>query len=189
MAIGAIIGAPFMLGTVAMLLIAGAALAYSKSREHGRDIDCDKRAARRDLSFFLPCFAAAIALGLVESKPLHYAGAAVLLIVYGVHVHRTIKKGADAEEEEPKPLYFDTSQGRPAQRTSSSSASWLVGLLMIVGGAELFVEELKKVAESVGLAPLALSLVLAPLATELPGEARTASSGSGRARTRSRSGT
>ena len=39
---------------------------------------------------------------------------------------------------------------------------------MIVGGAELFVEELKKVAESVGLAPLALSLVLAPLATELP---------------------
>ena len=39
---------------------------------------------------------------------------------------------------------------------------------MIVGGAELFVEELTKVAESVGLAPLALSLVLAPLATELP---------------------
>jgi cation:H+ antiporter len=30
------------------------------------------------------------------------------------------------------------------------------------------VEELKKLAESVGLAPLALSLVLAPLATELP---------------------
>ena len=32
-AIGAIIGAPFMLGTVAMMLIAGAALFYSKSRE------------------------------------------------------------------------------------------------------------------------------------------------------------
>jgi len=43
-----------------------------------------------------------------------------------------------------------------------------VGLLMIIGGAELFVEELKAVAKSVGLAPLALSLVLAPLATELP---------------------
>ncbi len=166
-AIGAIIGAPFMLGTVAMMLIAGAALAYSKSREHGRDINADKRAVRRDLGYFLPCFAAAIALGLVESKPLHYAAAAVFLVVYGVYVARTVKKGADAEEEEPKPLYFDTSKNDPPN-TFQLVLQLVVGLLLIIGGAELFVEELKAVAESVGLAPLALSLVLAPLATELP---------------------
>ena len=36
-----------------------------------------------------------------------------LLVAYGVHVTRTIKKGDDAEEEEPKPLYFDTSKDDP----------------------------------------------------------------------------
>ena len=39
---------------------------------------------------------------------------------------------------------------------------------MIVGGAELFVEEVVTVAEALGVSALVLSLVLAPLATELP---------------------
>ena len=39
---------------------------------------------------------------------------------------------------------------------------------MIVGGAELFVEEVVTVAEALGISALVLSLVLAPLATELP---------------------
>jgi cation:H+ antiporter len=39
---------------------------------------------------------------------------------------------------------------------------------MIVGGAELFVEEVVTVAEELGISALVLSLVLAPLATELP---------------------
>jgi len=166
-AIGAIIGAPFMLGTLAMLLMAGAALAYSKSRDSGREINADKRAVRRDLGFFLPCFGAGLALGLVDSKPLHWVGVAGLLLAYGYYVRRTVKKGDEAEEEEPKPLYFDWTKDDPPS-TFQLVLQLVVGLLMIVGGAELFVEELKKVAESVGLAPLALSLVLAPLATELP---------------------
>jgi cation:H+ antiporter len=166
-AIGAIIGAPFMLGTVAMLLIAGAALAFASRRKTGRGIDADERTVRRDLGFFLPCFSAGIALGLVDSKPLHYVGAAALLIAYGWYVRRTIKKEGDAEEEEPKPLYFDTSKQDPPNGLQLVG-QLVVGLLMIVGGAELFVEEIKKVAESLGVAPLVLSLILAPLATELP---------------------
>ena len=47
-------------------------------------------------------------------------------------------------------------------------AQLLVGLLLLVGGAELFVEEVVKVAETLGVSALVLSLVLAPLATELP---------------------
>jgi cation:H+ antiporter len=166
-AIGAIIGAPFMLGTVAMLLIAGSALAFASRRHAGREIDADQRTVRRDLGFFLPCFAFGIALGLVDSKPLHIAGAVVLVIAYGWYVHRTIKKEGDAEEEEPKPLYFDTSKQDPPNALQLVG-QLLIGLLMIIGGAELFVEEIKKVAESLGVAPLVLSLILAPLATELP---------------------
>ena len=44
----------------------------------------------------------------------------------------------------------------------------LVGLGAMVGGAHLFVEELLHIAESIGVEPLVLALILAPLATELP---------------------
>src|ERR687898_364428 len=44
----------------------------------------------------------------------------------------------------------------------------LVGLGAMVGGAHLFVEELVHVAEDIGAEPIVLSLILAPLATELP---------------------
>ena len=44
----------------------------------------------------------------------------------------------------------------------------LVGLGAMVGGAHLFVEELLNIADSLGVEPLVLALVLAPLATELP---------------------
>jgi cation:H+ antiporter len=38
----------------------------------------------------------------------------------------------------------------------------------MVGGAHLFVEQLLSLADSIGVEPLVLALVLAPLATELP---------------------
>ena len=45
---------------------------------------------------------------------------------------------------------------------------FVVALGAIVGGAHLFVEEMIHVAEDIGVEPLVLSLILAPLATELP---------------------
>ena len=123
-AIGAIIGAPFMLGTVAMMLIAGAALAYSKRRESGREIDADKRAVRRDLGFFLPCFAAAIALGLVDSKPLHYAGAAVLLVVYGVLRGPHGQEGRGRRGGGAQAALLRHLEERPAQQLPARRSSW-----------------------------------------------------------------
>jgi cation:H+ antiporter len=61
---------------------------------------------------------------------------------------------------------------RPGRETDPSIAivvlQFLVGLGAMVGGAHLFVEELLQVAEDVGVEAIVLSLILAPLATELP---------------------
>ena len=43
----------------------------------------------------------------------------------------------------------------------------------MVGGAHLFVEQLLTVSEQLGTEPLVLSLILAPLATELPEKANS----------------
>jgi cation:H+ antiporter len=167
-AIGAIVGAPFMLGTVAMLLVGASALAFRRRRSSGSEVTADDRTLRRDLGLFLPCFAAGLALGLVDSTAVHIAGAVGLLIAYGAYARQTVRRSGESEdEEELKPLTFDPSKQDPP-RDFEIVAQLLVGLLMIVGGAELFVEEVVVVAESLGISALVLSLVLAPLATELP---------------------
>jgi len=167
-AIGAIVGAPFMLATVAMLLIAGSAVVFRARRSHGQRIEADGRAVRRDIGFFLPSFAVALALGQVDSKPVHVVGAVVLVAVYAYYVWRTLRAGAGSdEEEELKPLTFDWTKDDPPA-TWQVGAQALVALGLIIGGAELFVEEITKVAEDAGVSALVLSLIIAPLATELP---------------------
>ena len=126
-AIGAIIGAPFLLGTLAMLLVVGSAHVFKDRREQGTDIVGDERATRRDLTWFLAMMPVAIVLG-VSGAPdgVRYAGAALLVIAYGVYVRRTVKKGGDAgDAEELEPLYFDTSRDDPRapSRWSPSSSS------------------------------------------------------------------
>ena len=167
-AIGAIIGAPFMLATVAMLVIAASALGYAKRRKTGSEIHADRASVRRDLGFFLPCFAVAIALGLVDSKAVHIVGVVGLLLAYALHVRQTLRNTGDAgDEDELKPLTFDTTKEDPPS-TFQIVLQFVVGLAFVIGGAELFVTELVKVAEGLGVTPLALSLILTPLATELP---------------------
>ena len=52
-------------------------------------------------------------------------------------------------------------------------AQFVVSLAAIVAGAELFVGAVESIAESAGIAPLVLALVLAPLATEMPEKANS----------------
>ncbi|MGI8622725.1 MAG: sodium:calcium antiporter [Solirubrobacteraceae bacterium] len=167
-AIGAIVGAPFMLATVAMLLIAGSALVFRGRRSSGTEVTADRATARRDIGFFLPSLAAGLALGQIDAKALHYAGAAVLVGVYVLYVRRTLRAGSGADEEdELKALTFDASKDDPPS-TLQIAAQGLVALALIIGGAELFVQGITKVAESVGVPTLVLALIIAPLATELP---------------------
>jgi cation:H+ antiporter len=167
-AIGAIVGAPFMLGTVAMLLVGASALVFRRRRASGSEVTADDRSLRRDLWFFLPCFATGIGLGLIDSTSIHSAGAVGLLIAYGAYARRTVRHSGESEDaDELRALTFDPSKEDPP-RNIAIVAQLVVGLLMIVGGAELFVTEVVTVAEALGISALVLSLVLAPLATELP---------------------
>lgn len=167
-AIGSIIGAPFMLATVAMVLIAGSAVVFHENRGDTDAVDADGGAVRRDLFFFFPSFAAAIVLGHIDSKPLHVAGAVVLIGVYAFYVRRTLKGGeGSGDEDELASLYFDWTKDDPPA-TGQIVLQGIIALGCIIGGAELFVQEITKVSEDIGVDALVLSLIIAPLATELP---------------------
>jgi cation:H+ antiporter len=167
-AIGSIIGAPFLLGTLAMILVAASSHGYKGRRSQGGDLEIDLGGLRRDLGVFLVLFPIGVLLGLGAPKGLRIAGAVVLLVGYGVYVWRTATQGGDAgDPEELRPLRFDTTPEDPPSN-AQIALQLVVSLAAIIGGAELFVGEVEKVAVAVGLATLILALILAPLATELP---------------------
>ena len=178
-AVGAIIGAPFLLATIAMMLVGLVAIIYKNRREQGVELDAHKPTLERDLKFFLIFFTFGCALGVVDFPDgVQYVGVAILLIAYGLYVRRTLKGGGDVQSEESlEKLWFARPSAVSAEPNEPPNAliifQLVVSLGTIVGGAHLFVEELIHVADSIGVEPIVLSLVLAPLATELPEKANS----------------
>lgn len=166
-AIGAIIGAPFLLGTLALAVCGGAALIYRGRRVSPR-LQPDRAAMSRDLYVVLGALALAIAVGLTDSPPLRIAGAVVLVIAWAVVTWKTIVQGrAEGGAEEPGSLYFDTTKDDPPTNLQIL-IQVLVSIAMLVGAAQLFVSNIEHLAHGLGVDPLILTLVIAPLATELP---------------------
>ena len=172
-AIGAIIGAPFLLATIAMALVGISALIYRGRRPHGIELQADAEVLERDLVFFGVFFAAGLILGLGVPDAIQIPFAVAFVLAYGVYVQRTLRHGGTVQASETlHPLLLDWTPGdRPGGGVIA--LQFAVGLAAMVGGAHLFVEELISVAEDLGTEPLVLSLILAPLATELPEKANS----------------
>lgn len=172
-AIGAIIGAPFLLATIAMVLVGISALIFRERRTQGRRLAADIATLDRDLLFFLVAFAVGVGAGVVLPDGLGVPLAVVFVCAYLVYVRLTLRGGGEVPAEESiGPLYMDRTRS-DGPTNFEIGLQLAIGLGAIVGGAHLFVEELISVAESVGIEPLVLSLVLAPLATELPEKANS----------------
>jgi len=168
-AIGAIVGAPFMLATIAMMLVGVSALAYRHRRKTGTTLDAHAPTLERDLVFFLIFFALALPFGFGAPQEIRIAMGVIFFLGYAYYVRRTLRGGGSIQEEETlNPLIMDRIPTRPEPPMWMIVVQSLLGLGAMVGGAHLFVDELIKVAESFGVEALVLALILAPLATELP---------------------
>lgn len=169
-AIGAIVGAPFLLATLAMGLVGLFAYLYRAKRAQGVKLAAHGPTLERDLLFFLAFFALAGVLAWGPPAALRIPIGIVFICAYVFYVFRTLRGGGEAQGEETlNPLMFDR---RPERRSDPALGlcilQLLVGLAAMVGGAHLFVEELLGIAEEIGVDALVLALILAPLATELP---------------------
>ncbi len=169
-AIGAIVGAPFLLATLAMGLVGLFAFAYRRRRAQGLELRVHRPVLEQDIAFFLAFFALGMALAWGAPAPLRIAVGAVCLLAYPVYMLRTLRSaGAVQDQDTLQPLIFERRAERREQpAVALSVVQLLVGLGAMVGGAHLFVEELLNIAESLGVEAVVLALILAPLATELP---------------------
>jgi cation:H+ antiporter len=169
-AVGAIVGAPFLLATLAMGLVGLTAHLYRHRRQQDIFLRAEVRTLDRDLAFFLVFFALGLALGFGAPMGLQIPAGILFIAAYPVYVILTLAQGGETQAEETiNPLIMARGQERGTEPGLGIAVlQFLVGLGAMVGGAHLFVEELLNVAEHIGLEPIVLSLILAPLATELP---------------------
>lgn len=172
-AVGAIIGAPLLLATIAMALVGVSAVLYKARRPQGLELSVHFPTLQRDLAFFVGCFLVAVLLGIGAPGALRIACAAALVAAYVLYAAWTLRhSGPVGAEEELTPLILDTTRTDPPGMTTVV-VQLVIALAAIVAGAHIFVEQVLHVADSAGLQPLVLSLVLAPFATELPEKANS----------------
>lgn len=168
--LGAIIGAPFMLATVAMLVTGTAIFIFARRGRRNTILKVNSRVLSRDIRFFLLAFAIAIAMAFVENQLLRILVALGLVAYYGFYIfkHATdhSPEAPDEDVEDLSPLHFARKSAEPS--LAIVVVQTVAGLSLIIGAAYLFVQYVSDVANSIGITPLILSLIIVPLATELP---------------------
>ncbi|GMV51374.1 MAG: hypothetical protein NBKEAIPA_02020 [Nitrospirae bacterium] len=166
--LGAILGAPFMLSTLVLPILALLLMLYARLGKRTPVFKLHYGEVRTDILFFLIGYSLALICAFVPSRALHIGVAVGLLSLYVYYMK--LKFSAEDEESEGggelEPLLF---AGRSAQPPYVLiAAQGLVGLLGLVGGAHLFVTAANSISGALQVSPLILALLIAPLATELP---------------------
>lgn len=167
--IGAILGSPFMLATLAFLMIGVTVLlSYILKRRTFR-FDAEIPTLRRDLIFFLIMYTAGIFLPMLIKY--HIIVAILLLIGYITYLYRTFKSGGVGILHEEK-LYLEKFFKKILPITKfrglSSFIQVMIALAIMIKGAHGFVESLQHISLKFGFDPLLFALLIAPVATELP---------------------
>jgi cation:H+ antiporter len=167
--IGAILGAPFMLSTAAFSVTGLAVLLFARSGRHPRSMRLNTDILGRDMSYFLGVYTIAILATFLPHHGLKIAVAFLLLGFYAFYVYRTLSAEGQVEEPPTRLYLAEAIRVRAkAPPLSLSALQFFIALGLIIGGAKLFVDNLQTVATELNVPVLVLSLILAPLATELP---------------------
>jgi cation:H+ antiporter len=168
--VGAILGAPLMLSTLSSFLLL---LAVVGSRTIGGRITPETTGFRRDLNFFIAAFLlAAIAMYVPHTQPLVRAGLSLSLVgVYVAYVFTTFRASKGLVEEghgtEAPGVMMLSRLGVPTNMLTILLQLG-IALALLVGGAKGFIYGVQGVAHILGISPLLLSLLIIPIATELP---------------------
>ncbi|HKJ22270.1 MAG TPA: sodium:calcium antiporter, partial [Gammaproteobacteria bacterium] len=168
--VGAILGAPLMLSTLTLFLLAVATI---KQRRAQGLFTPEQSGIKRDLDFFLFAFALA---GMALLIPHHYSLVrigigATLVLSYFLYVLLTIRASSALVQEghgtsAGEQLYLERI-GLPGNLVMTA-LQLLTGLALLILGAEGFIHGVQIASHALGVSALLLSLLIVPIATELP---------------------
>ncbi|MDR3442462.1 MAG: sodium:calcium antiporter [Legionella sp.] len=168
--VGAILGAPLMLSTLSTSIMA---LSVIKKRGIYGRIKPEKTGFIRDVNFFLMAFFLAAIAMYVPNEPRYYRSVISILLIglYSTYIIMTLRASKNLVQNghgvtPTEPLFF-TKLGIKSS-TKLIVMQLLIGLCLLLIGAKGFINTIHAVSIELGLSALLLSLLIIPLATELP---------------------
>ena len=168
--VGSILGAPLMLSTIALGLIG---LFSLSKRGFAGQFMIERTGMKRDLDFFIVAFIfSALALYIPHSDDFSRKIIGSLMVfIYIFYLFKTIRaskklvqEGHATEAEHPMLL---SRLGIPVN-FFSIFLQLIFGLALLIFGAKGFVNQIEIVASFIGISVLVLSIMVVPIATELP---------------------
>jgi cation:H+ antiporter len=188
--VGAILGAPFMLSTLAMFVTGTAIVIYARRGRRTTDMRINTGILGRDVMFFIVGYGVAIGTAFLPQEVawLKWVAAAFLFVLYAVYVRLHFTDTAEESNAEelnrlhltrvhalsgPRMLEIDALPGAHSVTGGEPRMAIVVGqvvlaLGLIIVGAQIFVGAVEHLSTVIGLDPTILALIIAPIATELP---------------------
>jgi cation:H+ antiporter len=166
--IGAALGGPLALSTVAYAVVGVALVLKSRRLGRGRnpEIEVNTSRLRRDQLWFLMIFAVKITLGFVAFSLKPWLGI-LFLAAYALYTWKELsREEAGVVEGDLQPLTIRPRD--PAPALGWAIAQTAAALLVIFAASRVFVKQLELVGSAMGLDPQLAALLLSPIATELP---------------------
>lgn len=164
--IGAILGAPFMLGTLALFVTGTAVIIFTLLGKRRLSMKLDEQVLARDMRFFLIVYSTAILTSLLQFHELKLLVAVLLVLAYVYYAYKTITCGEFCADNELNPLLISRKNPQPSFALIIFQV--LIALSGIVLGAEIFVHAIERLSFQLGISAFVLSIFITPIATELP---------------------
>ena len=180
-AVGAAMGGPLVVGTIAyavtggMLLLrrrrgrafVGVGADQAPNADEPVPLDgTDTARLARDQTWFLAVFTVKVALGLVTFAIKPWLGL-LFFVVYGVYTWRELRGDDDpATAEGLEPLRLHRRATSP--HAGAVIAQTLLSVVVVFGASQVFVHQLEWAGPALGLPAAVVALLLSPIATELP---------------------
>ena len=170
-ALGAIIGSPFMLNTFALFVLGFSVFVFHIFKKRKKmDLSLDYRNVLRDCKYFLFAYIPAILSTFLNSFILKCVAALYLVVLYFIFVYRTIIKSKESYvEQEPDKLMI--LKFVPFFKEITLLLILLqifLSLISLIIFSHFFVNEIEIFSKIMNVSPLVLSLMITPFATELP---------------------
>jgi cation:H+ antiporter len=168
--VGSILGAPLMLSTLTTCLMA---LAILPRRGISGHVSPERSGFVRDLNFFLFAFGLAAAAMFVPQEAHYIRGfiSLALVLTYFIYIMLTLRASEQLVEDghgtEADEKMFLSRIGLPTNLITILLQLGL-GLGLLVLGAKGFISGIEGVSHILGVSALLLSLLIIPIATELP---------------------
>jgi cation:H+ antiporter len=167
-AVGAILGAPFMLSTLAMFLLGITVIVNKILGKRTRAVmNVNIRALRFEMKFFIIVMLIVLIVSILRISILNTITAIILLASYALFFYLSLKHEQEVGEEYTENFHFAIFLGCP-RRIRWMVIQILTGLFFIIVGAHLFVDYISLVSIKSGIPTIVLSLLITPVATELP---------------------